>query len=329
MGSEVWIFAEQQDGSTKSLAYELASEGRSIADQLQAELCAVCLGHNVEDTAQLAFYGVDRLYVVDDPSLANNDEDHYVSALVDLVRHHNPEVLLAGATSLGRSLIPRVAARLETGVAANCTGLDVDPEAKLLMQTRPMYGGSLMGTFVCPERKPQVATVRPHAFRRGQPDEARQAHIVRVDLDKEPVSSRTKLIDVIRDVSSKVKLEEADAVVCGGRGLGAPENFHIVENLAEVLGAALGCSRPPVDDGWVPYSHQVGQTGKTVTPKLYIACGVSGAPQHLTGMQTAEIIVAINDDPKAPIFDVATYGLVGDLFKIVPLLTAKLKEANS
>jgi len=186
-----------------------------------------------------------------------------------------------------------------------------------------------MATVICPDKRPQMATVRPHTFKKGKPDESRQGDIVRVDFDKQPVTSRTKVLQVVDDLSEKVKLEEADVIVCGGRGLGSPENFQIVADLAEALGAALGSSRPPVDDGWIPYSHQVGQTGKTVSPKVYIACGISGAPQHLTGMQTSEIIVAINEDPKSPIFEVATYGIVGDLFKVVPMLTAKLREANS
>jgi electron transfer flavoprotein alpha subunit len=185
-----------------------------------------------------------------------------------------------------------------------------------------------MATIVCPEKRPQIATVRPHAFKKGEPDESRQGEIIRVDFDKESVTSRTKILHLIKDLTERVKLEEADIIVCGGRGLGEAKNFQIIAELAEVLDAALGSSRPPVDDGWIPYSHQVGQTGKTVSPKLYIACGISGAPQHLAGMQTSEIILAINEDPKAPVFEIATYGIVGNLFKVVPLLTAKLRETR-
>ena len=329
MKSEVWIFVEQQDGKIKSVAYELLSEGRRLANALEAELCAVCLGHNVEGIEQLVACGADKVYLADDPSLTDHDEDLYTRVLVDLVSQHKPQILLAGATSLGRSFIPRVAAILETGLAASCTGLEIDPESKLLLQTRPTYGSNLMATVICPEKRPQIATVRPHVFKRGRPDESRQGEIVRVDFDRQPLTSRTKLLHLLKDLTETVKLEEADVIVCGGRGLGAPDNFHIVAELAEVLGAALGSSRPPVDDGWVPYSQQIGQTGKTVSPKLYIACGVSGAPQHLAGMQTSDIIVAIDEDPRAPIFEVATYGIVGDLFKVVPLLTAKLKEAHT
>lgn len=329
MKSEVWIFVEQQDGKIKSVAYELLSEGRRLANALEAELCAVCLGHNVEGIEQLVAYGADKVYLAEDPSLTDHDEDLYTRVLADLVRQHQPQILLTGATSLGRSFIPRVSAILETGLAASCTGLEIDPESKLLLQTRPTYGSNLMATVICAEKRPQIATVRPHVFKRGRPDESRQGEIVRVDFDRQPLTSRTKLLHLLKDLTETVKLEEADVIVCGGRGLGAADNFHIVAELAEALGAALGSSRPPVDDGWVPYSHQIGQTGKTVSPKLYIACGISGAPQHLAGMQTSDIIVAIDEDPKAPIFEVATYGIVGDLFKVVPLLTAKLKEAHA
>lgn len=329
MKSEVWIFVEEQDGKIKSVAYELLSEGRRLANALETGLCAVCLGHNVEGIEQLVAYGADKVYLADDPSLTDHDEDLYIRVLVDLIRQHKPQILLTGATSLGRSFVPRVAAILETGVAASCTGLEIDLQSRLLLQTRPTYGSNLMATVVCAEKRPQIATVRPHVFKRGRPDESRQGEIVRVDFDRQSVTSRTKLLHLLKDLTEAVKLEEADVIVCGGRGLGAADNFHIVAELAEALGAALGSSRPPVDDGWIPYSHQIGQTGKTVSPKLYIACGISGAPQHLAGMQTSDIIVAIDEDPKAPIFEVATYGIVGDLFKVVPLLTAKLKEAHA
>ena len=329
MNSEVWIFAEQQDGTIKSVAYELLSEGLRLASSLKTRLCAVCLGLNVGQVDRLVACGADKVYLVDDPSLAVPDEDLYTGQLVELVRQHNPQILLAGATSLGSSFIPRVAAILETGLAANCTNLDIDPDTNLLMQTRPTYSGNLMATVICPLKRPQIATVRPHTFKKGKPDGSLQGEIVRVDFNKQSVTSRTKLLHVIENLSETVKLEEADIIVCGGRGLGSPENFQIVAELAEVLGAALGSSRPPVDDGWIPYAHQIGQTGKTVSPKVYIACGISGAPQHLTGMQRSEIIVAINEDANAPIFEVAMYGIVGDIFKVIPILTAKLKEANS
>lgn len=324
----VWVFAEQRDGRLKGVAYELLSEGRKLADKLETELCAICIGHNVEGAEQLVAYGADKVYLADDPALADHQEDFYTGVLVDLIRKHRPEIILAGATAMGRSFIPRVASILYTGLTADCTGLDIDPESKLLLQTRPTFGGNVMATIMCQAKRPQMSTVRPHVFKRSAPDEGRHGEIIKVDFDKEAVTSRTKLLDFIEDLTEKVKLDDADIIVSGGRGLGKPENFQIIKELADALGAALGSSRPPVDDGWIPYSHQVGQTGKTVCPKLYIACGISGAVQHLAGMQTADVIVAINEDPNAPIFQVATYGIVGDLFELVPMLTDRFKKAR-
>ncbi|MEE8471191.1 MAG: FAD-binding protein [Dehalococcoidia bacterium] len=326
--SGVWVFAEQRDGKLKSVSHELLSEGRKLADKLGTELSAVCLGHNVEGVEQLISYGADKVYLADDAALADHQEDYYTGVLVDLIRKHKPEILIAGATAMGRSFIPRVAVLIHTGLTADCTGLDIDPESKLLLQTRPTFGGNVMATITCQARRPQMATVRPHVFKRAAPDEQRQGEIIKVDFVKESVTSRTKLLDFVEDLSEKVKIDDAEIIVSGGRGLGDPDNFRIIKELADALGAAVGSSRPPVDDSWIPYSHQVGQTGKTVCPKLYVACGISGAVQHLAGMQTAEVIVAINEDPNAPIFEVATYGIVGDLFEVVPMLTAKLKNSR-
>ena len=326
--SGVWVFAEQRDGRLKSVAYELLAEGRKLADKLGKEVCAVCLGHNVEGAEQLVAYGADRVYLADDPALADHQEDYYTGALVDLIRKHKPEIVLAGATAMGRSFIPRVASILYTGLTADCTGLDIDPESKLLLQTRPTFGGNVMATIMCQARRPQMATVRPHVFKKGAPDQQRKGEIIKVDFDREAITARTKLLDFVEDLSEKVKLDDAEVIVSGGRGLGRPENFQIIKELADALGAALGSSRPPVDEGWIPYSHQVGQTGKTVCPRLYIACGISGSIQHLAGMQTSDIIVAINEDHNAPIFEVATYGIVGDLFEVVPMLTDKLRKAR-
>jgi electron transfer flavoprotein alpha subunit len=326
--SGVWVFAEQRDGNLKAVSYELISEGRKLADKLGTEVCAICLGHNVEGAEQLVAYGADKVYVVDDPALSEHQEDYYAAALVGLVNQHKPEILLAGATAMGRSFIPRVAAILYTGLTADCTGLDIDPESKLLLQTRPTFGGNVMATIICQASRPQMATVRPHVFKKAAPDDQRNGEIIKVNFDKAGVTSRTKLLSFVEDLSEKVKLDDAEIIVCGGRGLGKPENFHIIKELADALGAALASSRPPVDEGWIPYSHQVGQTGKTVCPKLYIACGISGAVQHLAGMQTSDTIVAINEDPNAPIFEVATYGIVGDLFEVVPMLTDRLKKSR-
>ncbi len=322
----IWVFAEQKNGRLRSVSYELLSKGRELADTLKTELSAVCFGHNLSEAGDLIACGADRVYLIDDPTLATQPEDIYTGELASLIREHKPEIVLAGATSLGRSFIPRVAATLKTGLTADCTDLEIDTERRLLLQTRPTFGGNIMATIICQARRPQMATVRPRVFKKNAPDKNRKGQIIKVDFNKEAVTSRTKLVSFIEDITDKVKLEDADVIVSGGRGLGKAENFQLIEELAKVLGAAVGSSRPPVDDSWISYPHQVGQTGKTVCPKLYVACGISGAVQHLAGMQTSETIVAINADPGAPIFEVATYGIVGDLFKVVPMLIEKLKK---
>ena len=309
----------------KNVAYELLSRGRELADTLKTELCAVCLGHNVADVDKLIAHGADKVYLVDSPDLADNQEDYLTHGLLDLIKEHKPEIVLAGATALGRSFFPRVAAILNTGLTADCTGLDIDTEKRLLRQTRPTFGGNIMATILCPNKRPQMSTVRPRVFKKNTPDPTRKGQIIKVDFKKEGVTAKTKLLSFVEDITEKVKLEDADIIVSGGRGLGKAENFKLLQELADTLGAALGSSRAAVDEGWIPYSHQVGQTGKTVCPKLYIACGISGAIQHLAGMQTSDCIVAINDNPDAPIFQVAHYGIVGDLFQVVPLMIKKLK----
>lgn len=323
----VWVFAEQRRGKVQNVAFELLTEGRRLADKLGTNLSAVYFGNPESGVDELARYA-DRVFVLDNPAL-DGHEDLYTEELTRLIREHKPEVLLAPATALGRAFVPRVAARLETGLTADCTGLDIDSEKRLLLQTRPTFGGNLMATIVCESRRPQMSTVRPHVFKRAAPSAQRRAEMIGVDFDKNAVTSRTRMVEFVEDLTEKIKLEDADIIVSGGRGLGKAENFQLIEELADALGAAVGSSRPPVDEGWIPYSHQVGQTGKTVCPKLYIACGISGAVQHLAGMQTADVIVAINEDPNAPVFEAATYGIVGDLFKVIPLMVEKLKGSRS
>jgi electron transfer flavoprotein alpha subunit len=325
-GKGVWIFAEQRDGKIKNVAYELLAKGRELAASLQTELCAVLFGHAVENVERLIAHGADKVYLVDSPEMSTNAEDLFTYRLVSLIKKYKPEIVLAGATSLGRSFIPRVAAVVGCGLTADCTGLEIDIDKRQLLQTRPTFGGNIMATIICPSGRPQMSTVRPRVFKKGTPDSGRKGQIIRLDLAGENLISRTKLISFVEEVSEKIKLDEADIIVAGGRGLGKPDNFKILEELAGVMGAALGSSRPPVDEGWISYSHQVGQTGKTVCPKLYIACGISGSVQHMAGMQTSDTIVAINCDPAAPIFEIATYGIVGDLFKVVPLLIQQLKK---
>jgi electron transfer flavoprotein alpha subunit len=321
----VWVFAEQRKGAIKNVAYELISRGRELADTLKTELCAVCLGHNIAEVENLIAHGADKVYLVESPDLADNQEDYLTHGLLGLIKQYKPEIVLAGATALGRSFFPRVAAILNTGLTADCTGLDIDTDKRLLLQTRPTFGGNIMATILCPNKRPQMSTVRPRVFKKNAPDAARQGQIIKVDFKKEGITARTKLLSFVEDITEKVKLEDADIIVSGGRGLGKAENFKLLQELSDCLGAALGSSRAAVDEGWIPYSHQVGQTGKTVCPKLYIACGISGAIQHLAGMQTSDCIVAINDNPDAPIFQVAHYGIVGDLFQVVPLMIKKLK----
>jgi electron transfer flavoprotein alpha subunit len=322
----IWVFAEQRRGSIKNVAYELLARGRELADALHTDLSAICFGHQVAGVDQLIAHGADRVYAVDAAELADNNEELYAGQLAALIREHRPEIMLAGATPFGRAFIPRVASALKTGLTADCTALDIDSENGLLVQTKPGFGGNVMAVIVCPERRPQMATVRPRVFRPKAPQAARRGEIIEVDFDRQRVTSHTRLLDFVEEVTETVRIEEADIIVAGGRGLLKAENFEMVRELASVLGAAVGASRAAVDEGWAPYSCQIGQTGKTVCPKLYIAIGVSGAVQHLVGMQTSDVIVAINDDPHAPIFEVADYGIVGDLFKVIPLLTEKLRS---
>jgi electron transfer flavoprotein alpha subunit len=321
----VWVYAEQHHGVLKNVAYELLARGRELADILKTELSAVCFGHDVKDIESLIAHGADKVYYIDSPDLAGNQEDYLTHKLVGMIREYKPEIVIAGATAMGRAFVPRVAAILNTGLTADCTGLDIDTEKRLLLQTRPTFGGNIMATIICPNKRPQMATVRPRVFKKNEPDGFRKGEVIKVDFDKSGITARTKLLDFIEDVTEKIKLEDADIIVSGGRGLGKAENFKLIEELAEAVNGAVGSSRAAVDEGWIPYSHQVGQTGKTVCPKLYIACGISGAIQHLAGMQTSDVIVAINDDPNAPIFEVATYGIVGDLFEVIPKLIEKLK----
>ncbi|MDI6892443.1 MAG: electron transfer flavoprotein subunit alpha [Actinomycetota bacterium] len=325
--SGVWVFAEQRWGRIAPVVYELLGEGRKLADALETRLSAALLGENVKEKASdLITHGADEVYLVESKFLESYLDDAYSRVIVDMVREHKPSILLMGATAIGRSLAPKVAAMLETGLTADCTALEIDTEKKLLLQTRPAFGGNIMATIICPNRRPQIATVRPRVMKRASRNEKKRGEIIEKKMKPEDLSSRTRVLDFVEDLTEKVKLEEADIIVSGGRGLGGPENFKLVEELADVLEAAVGASRATVDAGWIPYSHQVGQTGKTVCPKLYIACGISGAIQHLAGMQTSDVIVAVNKDPEAPIFQVATYGIVGDLFEVIPALTAKFKE---
>jgi len=323
----VWIFAEQRIGKIASVAYELLGIGRNLADGLKTELSAILFGASESEARELIKWGADKVYFSKDRIFEKFNDEPYSQLLTSLIREHKPEIVLAGATPIGRSFIPRVAARLRTGLTADCTALEIDKETGNLLQIRPAFGGNIMATILCPNNRPQMSTVRPRVMKRGQYDEGRAGEIINVKA--EGITSRTKVLETIKEVSDiTVNLQEADIIVSGGRGLGDPRGFKLIEELAELLGGAVGSSRAAVDAGWIPYRHQVGQTGKTVCPKIYFACGISGAVQHLVGMQSSDIIIAINKNPEAPIFNVASYGIVGDLYEIVPLLIKKIKETK-
>lgn len=325
----VWVFAEQRDGRLAEVSLELLGEGRKLADTLGQELCAVLIGHGVASLAkELIAYGADSVFLAEHPELGGFIEDGYTQVMTELIREHRPNIVLMGATAIGRSLAPRVAARIRTGLTADCTGLAIDPETRNLQQTRPAFGGNLMATILCPNHRPQMATVRHRVFRPLERDDSRSGQIVQVDLSKTSFDLRTKILEVIAQQDGhRVNLQEANIIVSGGRGLGDPKNFKYVEELAQVVGGAVGASRAAVDAGWVTYPHQVGQTGKTVGPKVYFACGIHGAVQHLAGMQSSDLIIAINKNPDAPIFKVATFGLVGDVLEILPALTEEFRKA--
>lgn len=323
---DVWVFAEQKDGEPAGVALELLGEGRKLAGQLGVKLAAVLFGENVEAVAKnLIAYGADEVYMVDHPSLKRFNDESYADIFVQLIEKYKPEIVLMGATTYGRSLAPRVASRLNTGLTADCTKLEIDMEKRLLLQTRPAFGGNLMATIICPDRRPQMSTVRPKVMKALEPDSSRNGEIIKPDVVI-PENVRVKVLDVVSTLCEKVSLTEADIIVSGGRGMGDPKNFALIQELADVLGGAVGASRATVDAGWVDYSHQVGQTGKTVGPKIYFACGISGAVQHLAGMSSSDTIIAINKDPEAPIFKVADIGIVGDVLEVLPALISEFKK---
>jgi len=322
---DVLVFAEQREGKAAPVSIELLGIGRRLADELGTKLLAVMLGADEAEAKELIKWGADRVYLCSDSELIKFNDDPYADILTRVINEQKPSIVLAGATPVGRSFIPRVAARLRTGLTADCTSLEIDKETRNLLQVRPAFGGNIMATILCPDYRPQMATVRPRVMKRGSYDENRTGEIINLQIND--AVSRTKVVDSVKEVSGiSVNLHEAEFIVAGGRGAAGEKGFKLLEELAQELGGVVGASRAAVDEGWISYSHQVGQTGKTVNPKIYIACGISGAVQHLVGMQSSDIIIAINKNPEAPIFNVATYGIVGDLFEIVPMLTRKIKE---
>jgi electron transfer flavoprotein alpha subunit len=323
----VAVFVEQREGEISGVSYEMLGEGRKLADGLGEKLCAVLLGFEMHKKAEeLVKYGADRVVYYNSEKLETFQDDSYGEIVSAFVESEKPSILLAGATAIGRSFIPKVAGRVWGGLTADCTKLEIDVEKRLLLGTRPAFGGNLMATIVCPNHRPQIATVRHKVMKPAVKDDRRTGEVVVHNVDNSLLLIRTKVLDIVKDVESTVNITEADIIVSGGRGMQKPENLALLKDLAEVLGGAVGASRAAVDAGWIPYSHQVGQTGKTVCPKLYIACGISGSVQHMAGMQSADFIIAINKDPNADIFQIANLGIVGDALEILPALTKAFKE---
>ncbi len=321
----VWVFAEQRNNKIVSVAYELLGEGRRLADSLGEELSAVLFGTGMDAEAKsLIEAGADRVYQVEAPLLNEFHEDAYADALSQLIKKYKPEIVLAGATSIGRAFVPVVATRVRTGLTADCTALDIDGEKKNLLQTRPAFGGNIMATIACPNNRPQMATVRPGVMKRLPPDAARMGEIIK-EAPAGPLTSKTRLVETIDEAGHRINISEAEIIVSGGRGMGE-KGFELLREIADMLGGVVGATRAAVDSGWMPYPHQIGQTGRTVSPRIYIACGISGAIQHLAGMQSSDMIIAINKDPDAPIFNVADIGIVGDVFEVLPAFAKKLKE---
>jgi electron transfer flavoprotein alpha subunit len=328
MAQGILVIAEQRGGTLRKISFELVSEGRRLADQSGQSLGVVVLGHQIgEEAKKLAAYGAETIYVADAPELAAYTPEAYTAVLGELIKGKEPNIVLGGSSQQGKELAARLAARLETGLAMDCVGLRL--EDGLLVAKRPMYAGKVYAEVVCETARPQMVTARPNVFPILEPDAGRTAEVVSVPVSLKPEDLRTALVEELADQSGKVDLTEATCIISGGRGMKGPEQFAILEKVAAVIGASVGASRSAVDAGWRPHSDQVGQTGKVVNPNLYIACGISGAIQHLAGMGSSKVIVAVNKDADAPIFQKADYGIVGDLFEVVPVLEEEFKKIMS
>jgi len=323
-GKGIWVFIELKEGEIREVSLELLSEGRKLADKAGDEVCAVLIGSSVQEQIdRLAHHGASRIYLVESPQPYS--AELYTEILVALIQQHKPSIFLCGATSTGKDLAPRVAARLKTGLGSDCTRLDM-AENGLLKQTKPAYGGRVSTEFICPKSSPQIVTVRPGVMAIEKPNTSLKAEVVRVVSPVSGVEPQSRVVDFIKADPRTISLSEADIIVAGGAGAGDREHFRLIEELAGVLGGTVGASRVPVDEGWVPFDKQIGQTGKTVEPSLYIACGISGAIYHTMGMKDAKVIVAINKDRSAPIFKLADMGIVGDLAAVVPAIISLLRE---
>ena len=325
----IWVFAEQRHGKLMPVVTELVGEGRKLAEERGVELNAVLLGENLEEmTKELIAHGVKNVYTADHELLKNYTTDGYTKVISEAIHQHKPEIMLIGATHIGRDLAPRIASRVDTGLTADCTKLEIDPEDGKIKQTRPAFGGNIMATIVCPENRPQMSTVRPGVMDKADRDDSRKGNIVPLDFSISSEDIRTEILEIVKSDKEIVSLVDANFIISGGLGLQSPEGFDLLKQLAEKLDGVIGSSRAAVDKGWIDHSHQVGQTGVTVKPNIYFACGISGAIQHLAGMNQSDIIIAINKDPNAPIFSVADYGIVGDLYEVVPQIISQLDSVR-
>lgn len=324
---DVWVFAEQRDGVIMPVVIELLGEGKKLANEVGCNLCAVLCGHHVEGLAdQLFEYGADKVYVADHEELATYRTDAYTKVINDAIEEYKPEIVLLGATHIGRDLGPCLAVKANTGLTADCTKLEIDPEDKKIKQTRPAFGGNLMATIVCPNHRPQMSTVRPGVMEKAAFEEGRKGELIKLNVEFKEGDIRTKVLEIVKTMKNTVSLTDAEIIVSGGMGLGKPEGFELLKQLADKLGGIVAASRAAVDAGWIDHAYQVGQTGTTVKPKIYIACGISGAIQHVAGMQNSEQIIAINTNENAPIFEIADYGIVGDLYKVIPAIMEALDK---
>ncbi|MCS0672828.1 electron transfer flavoprotein subunit alpha/FixB family protein [Cytobacillus firmus] len=325
----VWVFIEQNDGKIEGVSLELLGAGRKLADKLDVPLSGVLLGYEIKSLCQeVIAYGADQVYVIDHEVMKDYRTESYMKAVINLAEKYKPEIFLYGATSNGKDLASAVATDLSTGLTADTTMLDVEVDKRLLEASRPAFGGNIMATILCKKHRPQMATVRPKVMKALEPDPDRQGEVIEEAITLSEDDMRTKVIKIVKDVTKKVDLADAHVVVAGGKGMGDFQNFQLIHDLADAIGATVGGTRDVVEAGWLPHEQQVGQTGETITPKIYFAIGISGAIQHVVGMKNSEFIIAINKDPDAPIFDVATYGIVGDALEIVPKLIKELKEAR-
>ncbi|MBG9655937.1 electron transfer flavoprotein subunit alpha/FixB family protein [Cytobacillus firmus] len=325
----VWVFIEQNDGKIEGFSLELLGAGRKLADKLEVPLSGVLLGYEIKSLSrEVITYGADQVYVIDHEVMKDYRTESYMKAVINLAEKYKPEIFLYGATSNGKDLASAVATDLSTGLTADTTMLDVEVEKRLLEASRPAFGGNIMATILCKKHRPQMATVRPKVMKAMEPNPDRHGEVIEEPITLREDDMRTKVIKIVKDVTKKVNLAEAHVVVAGGKGMGDLQNFQLIHELADTIGATVGGTRDVVEAGWLPHEQQVGQTGETITPKIYFAIGISGAIQHVVGMKNSEFIIAINKDPQAPIFDVATCGIVGDALEIVPKLIKEFKEAR-